>query len=118
VRGEVGSSPERQVLSVVGWLLRQGEDVNEELIAGVYEIARTAKRASVRLQARKYIIDHFDPVPRAPVIEVTTGPVSLSWSASPSLTPLAPSRPPSTSILPAVALEPPSSSATDVLENL
>jgi hypothetical protein len=103
---------------VAGWLREQGREVEEELIAGVYRIATTAKRPSVQLRARMYLIDHHDPVPRAPVVEVTTGPISVTWQASPSPTRPEPTRPRSTTPSGTNGHALPSSSVTDALENL
>lgn len=115
---EGNQGPDFAILRCVDWLQRRGEPVNVELWEGIYEIARTAKRASVRLRARQIIADRIDPVPRAPALQIDTGPVTLTWAPSPSPTPLEPFRPRSTPPSPLDALEPPSSSATDVLANL
>lgn len=116
--GGAGESPDFAVLRCVDWLQDRGEAVNQELWDGIYEIATTAKRPSVRLKARQMIADRVDPIPKAPALEVHTGPVILSWQTSESPTSPAPSKPPSTNGSNGHVLELPSSSVTDALENL
>jgi hypothetical protein len=117
--GNDNRSPDFAVIRCVDWLQRRGEAVNLELWEGIYELARTARRASVRLRARQLIADRIDPVPRAPVLSVETGPVSLTW-AGPSASHITrdPSSNGSTTSSPLDALGPPSSSATDDLASL
>ena len=55
------------VIRCVDWLQRRGLEVNQELWDGVYEIAQTAKRASVRLKARQMFLDRLDPIPKTAV---------------------------------------------------
>lgn len=58
-------SPEFAIIKAVDWLRQRGLTVNQELWDGVYEIAQTAKRPSVRLRARQMFLDRVDPVPKA-----------------------------------------------------
>ena len=114
-----GSSPERDLLTVAAYVREQG-DLDARLIAEIKNVALTAKRASVRHRAAQYLIDHWDPVPRPPVLEITTGPVSIGWTPDPSSSPtrLAPTNGSSTTPSGPIALGPASSSATDALESL
>jgi hypothetical protein len=118
--GELGQSPDGQLLTVVEYVKRAGGDLDARLIAEIKNVALTAKRASVRHRAAQYLIDHWDPVPRPPVLEITTGPVSIGWTPDPSSSPtrLAPTNGSSTTPSGPIALGPASSSATDALESL
>jgi len=114
----MGGSPEQQLLSVAAYIKREGGELDAKLIAEITKIALTAKRPSVRFRASQYLVDHWDPVPRAPVIQLETGPVSLTWGPSASPTSLDPSSSDSTMSLPLDAPARPASSATDALANL
>lgn len=115
-----GTSGGSKIIRCVDWLRERGEEVNRELWDGVLEESRTSRRPSVRLAARRMLLDRIDPIPRAPAVEIDVGPVVLGWNldASPSPTPPGPSSSSSTPALPANGHAPPSSSATDALANL
>jgi hypothetical protein len=116
---EGNPSPDFVVIRCVDWLQRRGLEVNQELWDGIYELAHTAKRASTRLRARQMLVDRIDPIPRAPVVAVETGPVSVTWALpSSSPTPHGPSNSASTTNSPSNGHGLPWSSATDALENL
>jgi hypothetical protein len=108
----------RQLLSCVRWMQARGDPVDDQLWAGIWEIAQTAPSRRTRLMATRMLADRIDPIPRAPVLQFETGPVSLTWQALPSPTPRDPSSNGSTTSSPLDALGPPSSSATDDLASL
>lgn len=118
--GEAGQSREVHLLTVAEYVKREGGDLDARLIAEIKNVALTAKRASVRHRAAQYLIDHWDPVPRPPVLEITTGPVSIGWTPDPSSSPtrLVPTNGSSTTPSSSIALGPASSYATDALESL
>jgi hypothetical protein len=66
------------ILSAVAWLRARGMAVNQELWDGTYEIALTAKRASVRLRARQLILDRIDPIPRTALDSDTARPAAIT----------------------------------------
>lgn len=113
-----GASDEATILRCVDWFRARGREASQELWDGIHEIAVNAKRPSVRLRARQMLADRIDPIPKAPVLEVHAGDISLTWGPSSSPTPPADSRrsftPPSSSNGHGL----PSSSVTDALESL
>lgn len=112
-----GASDEATVIRCVDWFRARGREASQELWDGIHEIAVNAKRPSVRLRARQMLADRIDPIPKAPTLEVHTGPVNIAWTSS-SPTPLVPSRHSSMPPLNGNGHVLRSSSATDALESL
>ena len=83
VRGNL-SGPERTLISAVGWMRRHGEPVDEQMWASIYEIAQTAKRASVRLAAYREFIARFDPVPKVAEPDDGHRPIAIQINIGPA----------------------------------
>lgn len=119
--GKTAGSPvkdARTILRAVDWLQAHEEDIPSQLWQETATIATTCKSPRTRLRAISMLADRFDPIPKAPMLEVHAGDISLTWQTSSFPTPLVDSKrsstPPSTSNGHAPRL----SSATDVLESL
>ena len=98
-------------MSAIAWMQQHAEHVDEQLWDGVWHIAQHAPQRRTRLMAARMLADRIDPVPRAPVLEITTGPVTVGWTpldTSASPTPLAPTNGSSTTPSTGIALGPPS----------
>jgi hypothetical protein len=107
----------REVVTCVEWMLANGDPVAENLWDEVYRIAMHSRSHRAKLHAIRILADRFDPPPRAPAVQLDTGPVTITWQ-SPSTTDPVPSRPTFTTPSNGTGLARRSSSATDDLEKL
>lgn len=74
--GEALAGHQRAIVKAVDWMQKHDEPIDEKTWEGIWEIAQTAKRASVRLKAYAMFTNRFDPEPKAG--DEFRGPVSIS----------------------------------------
>ena len=112
------ANTERVVVRLVEWLQRHEEPISEQLWEELVRISRQNQDMRAKMHACRALADRIDPIPRAPVLEVHTGPVTITWEPSSSPTRLGPTSRPFTTTSNGITPELPASSATDALENL